>query len=222
MRALKSPPILQLRRIQCVTFLTCFFVTLGVTFSAPVTFAQEGPLVSLLDVYLVQAQIDQQGEAFEEPVPAEEAAPGDELEYVLTYRNRGEESLQGFVIKNRVPEKTAYQGDSNRAEPGDRLRYEVSFTNTGVGTISDINIYDAVPAFTELAEELDTACACTDPLNGNPLAEIPPTLSCSLIAPSSSGPDDNEPGYRGTLHWQLNGTLAPGQTGLVVFTVDVK
>lgn len=128
-------------------------------------------------------------------------------------------------VRNITPTSDAFDSESviqNAANPGDRLRYEISFANTGVGNITDINIYDAVPAFTELAEELDVSCQYIDPLTSNALAEIPPSLTCSLITPSSVSPDDNEPGYSGTLHWQLLGTMRPGQAGLIVFTVDVK
>lgn len=100
-------------------FLTILF---GVTFFAAQAFAQdtaqEGPLESLLDVYLVQSVTADDGSEIEELVAAEEAAPGDTLEYVLSYRNRGEQALQGFVIKNRIPESTRYVGDSDQADVG--------------------------------------------------------------------------------------------------------
>lgn len=142
-----------------------------------------------------------------------------------TVRESGEGTLQ---LTKRVrnitlgsPAYDAEAGISNQARPGDRLRYEVAFANTGVGNISDINIYDTVPAFTSLAESLDINCEFIDSLTSLPLAEVPPTLTCTLISPSSVGPNNNQPGYRGALHWQLIGTLAPGQVGRVVFSVDL-
>ena len=108
---------------------------------------------------------------------------------------------------------------SNTAKPGDRLRYEISFSNTGVGNISDIDIYDSIPAFTGLAEVLDLNCAYSGPLSGDISAVIPSTLSCDLIKPAIG---ENLVGYGGSLHWQLDGILPPGETGLIIFTVDVQ
>lgn len=143
-----------------------------------------------------------------------------------TVLDAGQSALQLVKrVRNITTTSDAFDaapGISNAAEPGDRLRYEITFTNTGIGNITDINIYDAVPAFTELAEELNTSCAYIDPLTTPVLSAIPPTLTGSLVVPSSVAPDNNEPGYRGTIQWQLLGTMAPGQTGLVVFTVDVQ
>jgi uncharacterized repeat protein (TIGR01451 family) len=112
-------------------------------------------------------------------------------------------------------------GISNAANPGDRLRYEISFANTGVGNISDIEIYDQIPAFTELAELLDSSCNYTGPTAAPLSAIIPPTImtSCSIEIPAGGS---NAVGYSGSLHWQLTGTLQPGESGLIVFTVDVK
>lgn len=126
-------------------------------------------------------------------------------------------------ISQNSTEFDASASISNAAKPGDRLRYEISFANTGDANITDINIYDAIPAFTELAEELDLNCAYTGPAWAPETSFIPSSItSCTLITPSSAGPDDNEPGYRSTLHWQLIGTLRPGQEGTLMFTVDVK
>ena len=110
---------------------------------------------------------------------------------------------------------------SNAAKPGDRLRYEISFANTGVANITDVNIYDAIPAFTELAEVLSTSCDYTGPAWAPLTAVVPPTImtSCVLVTPAGG---NNAIGYRSALHWQLTGTLRPGESGLIVFTVDVK
>ena len=111
-------------------------------------------------------------------------------------------------------------GISNQANPGDRLRYEISFTNNGVGNISDIDIYDVTPAFTELAEVLDLSCNYTGPVSSPLTAIVPPTImtSCTVITPAGGA---NAPGYTGSIHWQLTGVLQPGESGLIVFTVDV-
>lgn len=80
--------------------------------------AQDGPLHSLLDVYRVETQEAENGSTEEILVAAEEAAPGETLEYVLTYRNNGDQVLRGFVIKNRVPENTTYIGETDIANIG--------------------------------------------------------------------------------------------------------
>lgn len=90
----------------------CLFISL---FFALPTLAQDGPLVSVLDVYRVEVQELEGGDAEESLVPVEEAVPGDTLEYVLSYSNVGEQVLRGFVIKNKVPDNTQYVGESDSA-----------------------------------------------------------------------------------------------------------
>ena len=124
-------------------------------------------------------------------------------------------------ITDTSSEFDSESGITNAANPGDRLRYEISFANTGVGNISDIDIYDFIPAFTELAEVLDVSCNYTGPVSSPLTAIVPPTImtSCTVISPAGA---DNAVGYTGAIHWQLTGVLRPGESGLVVFTVDVE
>lgn len=148
-----------------------------------------------------------------------------EAQDITTVLDQGESALQ---LRKRVRNITdtssefdVVAGISNAAKPGDRLRYEISFSNTGVGNISDIDIYDAIPAFTGLAEILATDCTYTGPAAAPLTAIVPPAImtSCSLQAPEVG---ENLVGYKGSLHWQLTGVLLPGESGLIVFTVDVE
>lgn len=90
-------------------------------------FAQEGPLQSLLDVYRVEVQELDDGTTEEVLVAAGEAAPGEILEYVLTYQNIGEQALRGFVIKNVIPENTDYLGASNGSDIGAEFLVSIDY-----------------------------------------------------------------------------------------------
>lgn len=89
--------------------------------------AQDGPLESLLDVYRVDFQEIADGTTVEVLVEAEQAAPGEVLEYVLTYRNTGEQALRGFVIKNAVPQNTDYLGDSDSSDIGSDFLVSIDY-----------------------------------------------------------------------------------------------
>lgn len=147
-----------------------------------------------------------------------------EAQDLTTVLDDGESALQLTKrvrnITDTSSEFDVVAGISNAAKPGDRLRYEISFANTGVGNISDVDIYDAIPAYTELAEVLAVDCTYAGPAGAPLTAIVPPAVmdSCSLITPSGGA---NAAGYGGTLHWQLSGVLQPGEEGLIVFTVDV-
>ena len=148
-----------------------------------------------------------------------------EAQDITTVLDQGESALQlSKRVRNITDTSSEFDvvpGISNAAKPGDRLRYEISFSNTGVGNISDIDIYDAIPAFTGLAEALATDCTYTGPAAAPLTAIVPPAImtSCSLQSP---GVGENLVGYKGSLHWQLTGVLLPGESGLIVFTVDVE
>lgn len=148
-----------------------------------------------------------------------------EAQDITTVLDQGESALQlSKRVRNITDTSSEFDvvpGISNAAKPGDRLRYEISFSNTGVGNISDIDIYDAIPAFTGLAEALASDCTYTGPAAAPLTAIVPPAImtSCSLQSP---GVGENLVGYKGSLHWQLTGVLLPGESGLIVFTVDVE
>lgn len=94
---------------------------------AATALAQDGPLESLLDVYRVDFQELADGTTVEVLVAAEQAIPGEMLEYVLTYRNTGEQVLRGFVIKNAVPQNTTYVGESNSANIGSEFLVSIDY-----------------------------------------------------------------------------------------------
>ena len=89
--------------------------------------AQEGPLESLLSVYRVVSESVEGGQIEESLVETEEALPGETLEYVLTYSNNGDQPLQGFVIKNRIPENTMYLGESDSSDIGSDFLVSIDF-----------------------------------------------------------------------------------------------
>ena len=92
-------------------------VTLLLVAAAGVLAQQEGPLESLLQVFLVERVATEEG-VQETLSPTDEAEPGALLEYILTYSNVSEGALRGFVIKNQVPVNTSYVADSSSATVG--------------------------------------------------------------------------------------------------------
>lgn len=84
----------------------------------------QGPLESLLQVYLVEQVATEDG-VQETLVEVDEAEPGSILEYVLTYTNTSEEGLKGFVIKNPIPANTSYLADSATLPPGGNFQVSI-------------------------------------------------------------------------------------------------
>jgi uncharacterized repeat protein (TIGR01451 family) len=93
-------------------------------------------------------------------------------------------------------------GTSNTARPGDVLEYTLTYTNSGAGSLSAIVVTDATPAFTTFQ-----SAACGAPLPGN-------ITSCTV----TSQPAVNA---SGSVVWTLGGTLLPGGSGTVLYTVRV-
>jgi hypothetical protein len=78
----------------------------------------------------------------------------------------------------------------------------VTYTNAGVGALSAIVITDATPAFTTFQ-----AASCGAPLPAN-------VTSCSVTTqPAVNG--------SGSVVWTLGGSLLPGGSGTVLYTVRV-
>ncbi len=82
-----------------------FFSTLMLLMSAAVW--ADAPLSSQMDSYLVTSQDGK--EVVDE---AEQASPGNIVEYRLTYTNNGDQPLSGLVITGPVPANTVYLKDS--------------------------------------------------------------------------------------------------------------
>jgi len=98
------------------------------TFPSSAAYAQ-GPLESLLEVYLVKQVATDEG-VQETLTEADEAEPGSTLEYVLTYTNTGDQGLSGFVVKNPVPANTSYLADSASSSVGSNFTVSIDFGAT--------------------------------------------------------------------------------------------
>ena len=107
-------------------------------------------------------------------------------------------------------------GASNQAKPGDTLEYRITYTNLGASTISGLEVADYVPQYgtfvSATADALPaslTACSKNTPANVLPAAAVP----CSTAQGS---------GGTGSVNWKFSGTLAPGATGTVRFSMQVN
>ncbi|KPA50893.1 hypothetical protein VT25_20475, partial [Photobacterium leiognathi subsp. mandapamensis] len=96
---------------------------------------------------------------------------------------------------------------SNQGRPGDVLEYVVTYSNVGSGAISDVKIFDSTPEFSELSQ----AVQCSD-------GTVPASLVCNLV--TSDGV--NSAGYEGNIRWEMNGSLAAGESGMVVYRVVIQ
>jgi uncharacterized repeat protein (TIGR01451 family) len=92
--------------------------------------------------------------------------------------------------------------DKTDALPGGLITYTITYQNVGQTTLSDLKVQDATPAFT-----LYKAGACGT--LGAGLA------GCTLGTQPAAG-------ATGALVWSFNGSLAPGASGSVTFTVTVQ
>ncbi|MGZ5073396.1 MAG: hypothetical protein ACXWBL_09680, partial [Usitatibacter sp.] len=93
-------------------------------------------------------------------------------------------------------------GTSNTARPGDVLEYVVTYTNSGAGALSAIVVTDSTPAFTSFQ-----AASCGAPLPGN-------ITACNVTTQPAVNAS-------GSVVWTLTGSLVPGGTGTVLYTVRV-
>ena len=92
--------------------------------------------------------------------------------------------------------------DKTDALPGSLITYTITYQNVGQTTLSGLQVQDATPAFT-----IYNAGACGT--LGAGLA------TCTLATQPAAG-------ATGPLVWSFNGSLAPGATGSVSFTVTVQ
>ncbi|WP_232516691.1 autotransporter-associated beta strand repeat-containing protein [Thauera sinica] len=107
-------------------------------------------------------------------------------------------------------------GTSNQARSGDTLEYEVIYTNTGAEPLTHMQISDGTPAYTTFvsaAADLPlpggvTGCSLRSPANPPPAAAAP----CS---PAQTGTG------KGLIGWHLDGSVNPGASGTVRYTVTV-
>ncbi len=99
--------------------------------------------------------------------------------------------------------------DKTAALPGDTLIYTITYGNNGLGNLSNIVINDTVPTYTNLLSN-----CCVNPGSvclGTPVTPWP--LNISACTPAFSG---------NAVSWALIGTLAPGNTGQVKFSVQIQ
>ena len=106
-------------------------------------------------------------------------------------------------------------GVNNQAKSGETLEYRVSYTNNGTTPISDMKINDTTPQYTSFVAAQAgttpaslTACRKNTPANATPA----PSVACA-VAQTAGG--------TGTLSWEFSGSLAPGGSGSVLFSVKV-
>ncbi|MFN2476900.1 MAG: beta strand repeat-containing protein [Chthoniobacterales bacterium] len=104
----------------------------------------------------------------------------------------GNPTTAGLTLKKQVNKPSAL--------PGDTITYTVTYTNTSSDILRNVIIYDTTPAFTKF----------TSGTNG----PLPLDLTAvALAAPA--------PGARGAMKWTFTGTLRPGGTGTVSFSVQL-
>lgn len=86
------------------------------------------------------------------------------------------------------------------ALPGDTITYTITYTNNGTGPITTLVIHDQTPTYTTYTS------AAHGPL--------PPSLTgCVIAAPSV--------GQTGGITWTFSGSLQPGSSGTVSYTVTI-
>ncbi|HMJ06124.1 MAG TPA: right-handed parallel beta-helix repeat-containing protein, partial [Chthoniobacterales bacterium] len=90
--------------------------------------------------------------------------------------------------------------DKPSALPGQTITYTVTYTNTSSDLLRNVVIYDSTPAFTKF----------TSASNG------PLPLDLTGVAVTAPAP-----GATGAMRWTFAGTLSPGGTGTVSFTVTL-
>lgn len=96
-------------------------------------------------------------------------------------------------------------GSSNRGAPGDQLVYRLVFENPTSEPLEDVRVHDRTPDYSA------TIAAGAD------VVSQPSSVSCSLVQPASPVPA----GFEGVVEWTCPGPMAPGDRGVVSFTVEI-
>jgi uncharacterized repeat protein (TIGR01451 family) len=90
--------------------------------------------------------------------------------------------------------------DKAAAKPGEAITYTITYANTSSENLSNIVLYDSTPAYTTFLG------ATNGPLSTN-------LTSVSVSAPIV--------GSAGAVRWTFTGSLAPGRSGAVMFSVNI-
>ncbi len=86
--------------------------------------------------------------------------------------------------------------------PGDTLTYTITYTNPTIDVLNNIVIHNATPSYTTFV-----SASC-----GSLGAGL---TGCSVTtAPAVGG--------QGTVEWTLTGSLSPGASGAVMFSVQIE
>lgn len=97
------------------------------------------------------------------------------------------------------------EGAQNSGSPGDVLEYRIYLSNPSASAAHSVIIYDRTPAYTVLAEPVQTPVL------------LSPEMSCDLVVPTS-----NIAGYDGPVRWNCTGRYLPASNGSVAFRVRIS
>ncbi len=101
----------------------------------------------------------------------------------------------------------------NTGKGGDLLQYRIRYTNTGASAINNVAVQDSTPPFTTF----QSADSSVLPNNLTACSKITPAsavaVGCSVVQAA---------GGTGAVKWTFVGSLLPGQSGFVLFTVQVQ
>ena len=104
--------------------------------------------------------------------------------------------------------------DKSSALPGDTLTYTITYANTGSTQLDNVVISDNIPAFTSLIPPTSTTVCCVNPSTaclGTPPTPYPAAISgCTTVTTATY------------VSWTLSGTLDPGASGQVKFSVKIQ
>ncbi len=111
----------------------------------------------------------------------------------------------GLVLQKTVRNVTASgpAGISNAAKSGDILEYLIAYSDTSTDPLASIAVADTTPAFTTFV-----SAGCGAPL--------PPNITACSVGTQPAV------GNSGAMSWTLTGTLAPQQSGTVIFRVTLQ
>ncbi|MBN8430366.1 DUF11 domain-containing protein [Microbulbifer salipaludis] len=90
--------------------------------------------------FIEVAITDTNGVQSKELQPVERAQPGQEVVFVITYRNTGEEPAENLVVNNRVPKEMVYVADSAQ---GESALIQVSVDGNRFGSLQSLQVTEA-------------------------------------------------------------------------------